>query len=112
MPSFIEKLLKNFFPEMVSYLPLIPYLNTIVSAESAVERTNGVLELARFGANLTHMELDNQFLNKLGPMLKTKEGQEFVTWAAEMATAGIYAMEPIAAAEAACEVDPEDEEFE
>lgn len=105
----MQRLFAKFFPEMASYLPLLPLLNNIVSASSAVERTNAVLSLARYGASTTSMQLDDELISHLSSMLGTAEGQAFIRWFAERASSAIYAMEPPSAS-ACCDAPCGDDE--
>jgi len=93
VPDFAKVILSRLFPQMVSYLPLIPLLTEIQNATDSVDRTRAVVRLLRFGASRTPLMLDDEMLDLLEPVLSTPQGSNLVRWLSTKLTAGIFAME-------------------
>lgn len=93
MPDFTKAVLGRLFPDLVSYLPLIPLLQEIAASKDAPARAKAILSLLKFGATRTSTSLDDEFLAALEPVLKTPEGARLTQWIADTLTAGIFAME-------------------
>lgn len=93
MPDFAKAILGRLFPELVSYLPLIPILQEIANTSDANARARAILALLKFGASRTSTPMDDDFLAVLEPALRTPEGARLTQWVADNLTAGIFALE-------------------
>jgi hypothetical protein len=93
VPDITTAVLGRLFPQLVSYLPLIPLLQRIANNSDPNARAVAILELLRFGAGRTPSSLDDELLALLEPALRTPESQKLVQWLADKLTAGIFAME-------------------
>jgi hypothetical protein len=93
MPEFAKAVLGRLFPELVSYLPLIPLLQRIAAGGDPVQQSLAIMELLRFGTAKTPTAKDDELLALLEPVMRTPEGEALVRWVAEQLTAGIFAME-------------------
>ncbi len=93
MPEFAKAVLSRLFPELVSYLPLIPLLQRIATTTDPVEQAKAIVELLRFGTARTPTTRDDELVALLEPVLRTPEGSALVRWISERLTIGIFAME-------------------
>lgn len=93
MPDFAKAVLGRLFPELVSYLPLIPLLQEIANAADAPSRARAILALLKFGASRSSTIKDDEFLAAVEPVLRTPEGARLAQWVADNLTSGIFAME-------------------
>ena len=93
MPDFAKAVLSRLFPELVSYLPLIPLLQQIASSTDPVSQARAIIELLKFGSKRTPTTKDDELLDLLEPVLRTSEGGRLATWIANELTIGIFKME-------------------
>lgn len=93
MPDFAKAVLSRLFPELISYLPLIPLLQQIANAGSPADQARAIIGLLRFGANRTGTSKDDELLDLLEPVLRTPEGANLARWISDQLTSGIFAME-------------------
>lgn len=93
LPDFAKAVLKRLFPEMVSYLPLLPLLADVQNATTPTARATAVIKLLRFGATKTPISLDDELLDLLEPAMRTPEGSALVNWIANRLVEGIFKME-------------------
>ena len=93
MPDFAKTVLSRLFPDLISYLPLIPLLQNIVNAKDAASRARAIVTLLRFGAAKNKTHIDDELLDLIEPVLRTPEGSNLAEWVANQLTSGIFAME-------------------
>jgi hypothetical protein len=93
MPDFARSVLARLFPDLVSYLPLIPLLQKIAVTQDAPGRARAIIDLLRYGAAKSATHMDDELLDLLEPVLRTPEGSRLVQWIADQLTAGIFSME-------------------
>jgi hypothetical protein len=93
MPDFAKAVLGRLFPELISYLPLIPLLQRVTVAEEPKERAIAIVDLLRFGANRTSTSLDGELLDHVEACLRTPEGGALAKWISTNLTDGIFQME-------------------
>lgn len=97
MPDFAKAVLSRLFPELVSYLPLIPLLQNIANNDDPVARARAIIELLRFGSKRSATTKDDELLDLLEPVLRTNEGANLARWVADQLVIGIFKMEgPVA----------------
>lgn len=97
MPEFAKAILSRLFPELVSYLPLIPLLQQIAASTEPVSQARAIIELLKFGSKRTPTSKDDELLDLLEPVLRTQEGGNLARWIANELTIGIFQMEGPAA---------------
>lgn len=93
MPDFARAVLARLFPELVSYLPLIPLLQNIANSTDPVARSRAIIELLRFGTRRSPTSKDDELLDLLEPVVRTPEGANLVRWVADQLVVGIFQME-------------------
>lgn len=85
LPSFSR--IGTLLPQVIEYLPLLSLVRAVGSSATLDAKADAVMGVLKFVANRTSTPLDNEFLERLGPCLKTREGMEFVMWLAQRAEA-------------------------
>lgn len=93
MPEFAKAVLGRLFPELVSYLPLIPLLQRVTVADEPQDRAIAIVDLLRFGTDRTATDLDGELLDHIEACLRTPEGSALAKWVSTNLTDGIFQME-------------------
>lgn len=85
--------LPRLFPDLLSYLPLIPLLQTISASTDPKSRAKAILDLAAFGATKTATEVDDKLVALLEETLATEPGGRLATYIADVLTSTVFQAE-------------------
>jgi hypothetical protein len=85
MPSIAK--IGSILPQVIEYLPLLSLVRAVGASATPDAKAAAVMGVLKFVASRTSTPLDNEFLDRLEPCLKTREVMEFLMWLADRAEA-------------------------
>ena len=71
---------------VLELLPVLSLVQRITGAQNVESRAHAVVELLRFLAAKTDTPMDDEFLAKLEPALRTSEGMALLVWLSQAVT--------------------------
>ncbi len=80
MPSQSISQVRNMIPQLIEYFPLIALLQNVGLSQTLDARAIAIVAVLRFLSSKTDTPLDNEFLEKLEPVLRTPQGVDLTLW--------------------------------